>query len=134
MTARYMWKGLSADERRLYVRILKPEHSDEVIATFLHTTKGTIVGFRHRELPELTGGAKASRARVEPEYFESLLANTVSLAPDVRTAADTPSEHVTGFCQWPLSSGGSLKNPARCNKPAKDKLCDVHLAIVRKLV
>lgn len=50
------WADLSFDQRKHRIRTLRGKgDSDEVIADKLSASKGQIVGFRHRHLPELTG-------------------------------------------------------------------------------
>lgn len=138
----YDWDRADKETRKLWVRVLREdEHSDEVIADFFAVTKGTIVGFRHRYLPELTFGKKASRPHVNPERFRDLLelaamrrleqenGNVTAIAP---VSADAHPEPVTE-CQWPVP-GRSLKETSVCSEPVTtpgEKLCDTHLAIVK---
>jgi len=83
------WDTASLDDKKLYVTLLRRDHhSDEVIGTFFGKSKGAIVGFRHRELPELTFGKKATKPKVELERFKELLAaagkvETSERAPEV---------------------------------------------------
>lgn len=86
--AKYNWNKASITERKLWVTLLKNDgHSDEVIGDFFGKSKGTIVGFRHRELPELTFGAKATKQAVKSGRLSELL-NELAPTKDSRGSSD----------------------------------------------
>ena len=80
-TRKWSWDTASLEQKKLFVRVLKEDgHSDRVIGAFFRKSKDAIVGFRHRQLPELTFGQKAIKPRVDPERFEQIIANLISNA------------------------------------------------------
>ena len=68
------WSELDIETKKLYVRVLRVDgFSDSVIGTFFGTTKNAVVGFRHSQMPELTGGVRATLHSVRLERLLDLL-------------------------------------------------------------
>jgi hypothetical protein len=127
------WSKLDEETKKLYVRILRGIGlSDERIGDFLSASKGQVVGFRHRRLPDLTGNIVQARTVLPNEAeFENVLAGYEMTA---RRPERPPPEAPLRRCQWPLPGTKSLKETAQCGAPTEpgETLCPEHRRLARK--
>jgi len=127
------WNALAREKQDLYLVLLWNDgHSDEAIADFFGTTKGTVVGRRQRHLKSVTTSGERQRAKqaVNAERFRDLLdLNEMAQMEKRGVAVIAP----VGGCVWPLSGGGSLRQPKLCGRPVlpNSRLCAEHDAQAR---
>ena len=121
------WKELTREEQDLYLVLLWNDgHIDEAIADFFGTTKGTIVGRRHRHHKSLASHERMNvKQVVDPERVRDLLdLHEMTEMEKAGVAAIAP---VRG-CEWPMSTGGTVTRPRLCGKPVLpgSRLCAEH--------
>ncbi len=135
------WDRLTNEQRDLYIKLLWEDCCSELaIATFLGTTKGTIVGRRNRH-PNIAPAARDSVCTVvSVERFHDLLEihkmkefekenGVVAIAPISPTYRPTQDESV---CEWPVVGKGGRVYP--CGQPATrgSKVCAEHKEITKR--
>jgi hypothetical protein len=124
------WHSYSEDERLLYVALLRNDgFSDDAIGKFFKSTKGTVVGFRHRRLPDFINLPKASKSSVASKRFDELMANkkAVAAARRVIEANDGIESPYAGSKRVALVQGAA-KEPTREEEPTKSESHPIPLA------
>lgn len=104
------WTKLTFDEKKIAVRARRERGlSDEDIGNELRATKGQVVGFRHRHLPELTGKERSVSPRKTAQPPKEPLSRTRSIhvSKDV-----SPAKPVTGILADPPSRPKLTTNEA----------------------
>ncbi len=132
------WYQLSRKEQDLYLRLLWEDgHSEKAIADFFGTTKNTVVRRRHSHPGALMEDRSIARRLVErsvdPERFRDLL--DLHAMRELE-AKGVPAIAPIGTCQWPLSTGRSLRSVPRCGKPVVPGflMCREHLKNVPGII
>lgn len=135
---KYVWDRLSRDTQDAYIRILWNDgYSEGAIATFFDVGKGVIV----RRRQSYVQGLKASNERTKVkshltlDRFEDLieLARMHEIEEETGVAIATSISNVT-TCQWPLATGGTVREPMLCGKPVipGHKVCATHFPLLKR--
>lgn len=108
------WQNYDEDEQLLLVALLRGDgFTDEAIGTFFSSTKGVIVGFRHRRLPKFINLPKASKSSVQQKRLDELLADKEAL---------TAARNVIAANEGVVSPYVGKKKPASdINRPVPTK-------------
>jgi hypothetical protein len=129
------WDRLTSEQQDLYIKVLWEDSCSELaIARFLDTTKGTIVGRRHRHPNIAPTDRNNVRTVVNVERFYDLLElhkmaqfekengviAIVPISPNYRPPQNTST------CEWPVVMRGGRTQP--CGEPTEpgSKLCARH--------
>jgi hypothetical protein len=136
------WHDLTREQKDLYVTLLWADgYTEQAIADFFDATKGRAVVHRQRVLKLPSTNRPVVKKTIDPERFRDLLdlhamremeaKGVAAIAPVTGTVVSrsvSATENVTAKCQWPLATGGSLKEPTLCGEPVLEghSLCKKH--------